>query len=315
MSTKLLIMILVSLSIKVFGQKIEYTFSIPGDTTQNYYVTVHPKQKIKGSIILLPGFGELPKQTLTECDMYKYASDAGYLTVIPALGDWSFFYMDETSHRKLNKFLEEIFIKYDLENKPFFIGGHSLGGTMAIQYTQRAYINNSRLRKPAAVFALDPPLDIERLYNCMTTTNRPKKHPVSIQEDSYITNRIQQEFKTNPKTNPELFWKVSPYAQSDPGHASLKTLLSIPIRIYNEPDINCYIENRSIDYYCINALDSSAMINWLRSLGNTKAELIITNGKGYRIKSKMRHPHSWTIADGKELVKWMTASEAPANEQ
>lgn len=309
MRTKLVILILVIISVRGFGQRTEYTFSTSGDTTENYYVTIFPKDKIKGSIILLPGFGELPKQTLTEWDIHKYASDAGYLTIIPALGDWSFFYIDETSHRKLNKFLEEIFVKYDLENKPFFIGGHSLGGTMAIQYTQRAYMNNSKLRKPVAVFALDPPLDIERLYNCMTTTNRPKKHPVSIQEDSYITNRIQQEFKTNPKTNPQLFWKVSPYAQSDPDHASLKTLLSIPIRIYNEPDINWYIENRSIDYYCINALDSSAMINWLRSFGNTKAELIITSGKGYRIKNKMRHPHSWTIADGKELVKWMIGIE------
>jgi hypothetical protein len=177
---------------------------------------------------------------------------------------------------------------------------------MALQYAQRACADNSGFKKPTAVFALDPPLDIERLYNCMTTTNRPEKKPVSIQEDNYVATRIQQEFKTNPKSNPEFFWKVSPYAQSDPNHTSLKTLLSLPIRIYNEPDITWYIANRSIDYYCINSLDSSAMINWLRSLGNTKAELIITSGKGYRIKNKARHPHSWTIADGKELVNWMT---------
>lgn len=32
--------------------------------------------------------------------------------------------MDETSHKKLNKFLDEVFTKYDLEDNPFFIGGH-----------------------------------------------------------------------------------------------------------------------------------------------------------------------------------------------
>lgn len=298
-------MILVTLSIKGLGQKIEYTLSTAGDTTQNYYVTVHPKEKIKGAIILLPGFGELPKQTLTEWDIHKYASDAGYMTIIPALGDWSFFYVDELSHKKLNQFIEAVFKKYNLNKKSFFIGGASLGGTMAVQYTQRAYLDKSTLRKPTAVFALDPPLDIERLYNCMTTTNRPKKNPISIQEDNYITNRIQQEFKTNPESEPEFFWKVSPYAQSDPDHTSLKTLLSVPIRIYNEPDIKWYIENRSIDYYCINSIDSAAMINWLKSLGNDKAELIITSGKGYRNKNKLRHPHSWTIADGGELINWI----------
>jgi hypothetical protein len=273
-------------------------------------VTIFPKGKINGSIILLPGFGELPKQTLVEGDIHKWAADAGYLTIIPALGDWSFFYIDNSSHQKLNNFIKEVFNKYNLNEDSFFIGGHSFGGTMALQYTQKAYSDQSTLKKPVAVFALDPPLDIERLYNCMTTTNRPKKNPISIQEDDYVSNRIQLEFKTNPKSNPEFFWKISPYAQNDEAHKSLKTLLTVPIRIYNEPDINWYIENRNIDFYCINTLDSSAMINWLKYLGNSKAELILTSGKGYRVSRQMRHPHSWTIADGKELVDWLTKQQA-----
>jgi hypothetical protein len=310
MTTKILVIIFIAISIRGLAQKIEYTFITPRDTTKNYYVTIFPKGKINGSIILLPGFGELPKQTLVEGDIHKWAADAGYLTIIPALGDWSFFYIDNSSHQKLNNFIKEVFNKYNLNEDSFFIGGHSFGGTMALQYTQKAYSDQSTLEKPVAVFALDPPLDIERLYNCMTTTNRPKKSPISIQEDDYVSNRIQLEFKTNPKSNPEFFWKISPYAQNDEAHKSLKTLLTVPIRIYNEPDINWYIENRNIDFYCINTLDSSAMINWLKYLGNSKAELILTSGKGYRVSRQMRHPHSWTIADGKELVDWLTKQQA-----
>lgn len=97
MTTKILIVLLIAISFNLRGQKIEYTLSTPGDTTKNYYVTVHPKDKIKGALIILPGFGELPKQTLIESDIYKFASDAGYLTIIPALGDWSFFYIDNSS--------------------------------------------------------------------------------------------------------------------------------------------------------------------------------------------------------------------------
>ena len=293
------------MSVRVLGQKIEYTLSTPGDTTKNYYITVFPKEKVKGVIVLLPGFGELPKQTLIESDIHRYASDAGYLTIIPALGDWSFFYIDAFSHQKLVQFINGIFKKYNLDESSFFIGGHSFGGTMALQYTQKSYSDNSKLKRPAAVFALDPPLDIERLYNCMTTTNRPKKNPVSVQEDDYVSNRIKQEFKTDPKSNPTFFWRISPYAQSDNEHASLKGIVKVPIRIYNEPDINWYIENRNIDYYCMNSLDSSAMINWLRYLGNEKAELIISSGKGYRLTRNIRHPHSWSIADGKELISWI----------
>lgn len=305
MTGRLLIGVLLTISSTLLGQKLEYTFSVPGDTTKNYYVTVYPKDKVKGALILLPGFGELPKQTLIDSDIYKFASNAGYLTIIPALGDWSFFYIDNSSHEKLNQFINEVFEKYNLNEDAFFIGGHSFGGTMAVQYSQRAYSNGSPLKKPAAVFAVDPPLDIERLYNCMTTTNRPTKHTISVQEDSYITSRIEQEFKTNPKVNPEFFWTISPFSQSDTEHSSLQTLLTIPIRIYNEPDINWYIENRSIDFYCINSLDSSAMINWLKHLGNRKAELMITTTKGYRVGRQMRHPHSWSIVDGRDLFDWI----------
>jgi len=306
MKTKILIGLLLTISFNISGQKIEYTLSVPGDTTKNYYLTVYPKDKVKGSLILLPGFGELPKQTLIESDIYKFASDAGYLTIIPALGDWSFFYIDNSSHEKLNRLIDEVFKRYNLNENSFFIGGHSFGGTMAVQYAQRAHSDKSILKKPAGVFAVDPPLDIERLYGCMTTTNRPTKNSVSIQEDNYISNRIQQEFQNEPKTNPEFFWNVSPYSQSDIEHKSLKTLLTIPVRIYNEPDINWYLDNRNIDFYCINSLDSAAMINWLRNLGNSRAELMITTNKGYRVSRKMRHPHSWTIVNGRELIDWIT---------
>jgi hypothetical protein len=297
MMSKIFVGLLVLSSFSVLAQNIEYTLSIPGDTSKNYYVTVYPQGKITGCLILLPGFGELPKETLIESNIFKFASSAGYLTIIPALGDRSFFYIDKISHQKLEQFIDEVFKKYNLNENSFFIGGHSFGGTMAVQYTERAYLSNSSLKKPAGVFAIDPPLDIERLYHCMTTTNRPAKNPVSVQEDNYVSNRIKAEFKNEPETNPEFFWDISPYSQSDREHRSLKTLVTIPVRVYNEPDINWYIDNRAVDFYCINAIDSAAMINWLKSLGNTKAELITTTNKGYRASRKMRHIPGLLLTD------------------
>ena len=115
---------------------------------------------------------------------------------------------------------------------------------------------------------------------------------MTINENNYLINRIQETFKTYPKDNPQYFWKISPFSKSDTSHTALKSILKLPIRIYNEPDINWYMENRYADYSDLNVFDSAAMINWLRILGNEKAELIITSGKGYRIARKMRHPHS-----------------------
>ena len=297
--------LLLLFSLKVSAQKIAYTLTNAGDTTKNYYLTVHPEGEVKGFLLLLPGFGESPKQVLIESDIHIHASKAGYLTLIPALGDWSFFYIDKQSHEKLNQLLSEVFNKYKLYEKPFFIGGFSFGGNMALQYTQAAYQPTSPLQKPTGVFAIDPPLDIARLYTCMTTSNRPAKNPISVEEDQYIANRIKQVFQQDPQSNPSFFWSISPYAQSDPEHSSLKTLGAVPLRIYNEPDINWYIENRQVDYACMNVMDSAGLINWLRSKGNKKAELIISTNKGYRKSRYIKHPHSWSIVEGAALVEWM----------
>ena len=175
---------------------------------------------------------------------------------------------------------------------------------MAIRYAERAYENNTMLKRPAGVFGVDPPLDLERLYNTMTDKGR-KLSEISIRENEYISKRIEDTFETNPKENPQYFWTVSPFSRSDTSRSALKPILNLPVRIYNDPDINWHIENRYADYSHMNVFDSAAMINWLKILGNKEAELIIAIGKGYRIASKERHPHSWTIADGNGVVQWM----------
>ena len=60
-----------------------------------------------------------------------------------------------------------------------------------------------------------------------------------------------------------------------------------------------------MDFTDLNITDGAAMINWLRSMGNKRAELIVALGTGY--KHNVRAPHSWSIIDGKELVQWMNS--------
>ncbi len=54
----------------------------------------------------------------------------------------------------------------------------------------------------------------------------------------------------------------------------------------------------------MNALDQSAMINYLRRLGNKDAEFINAFGKGYRLDGT-RHPHSWSIVDAANCINWI----------
>ena len=75
--------------------------------------------------------------------------------------------------------------------------------------------------------------------------------------------------------------------------------------IISEPDIQWWLSQRGYDYSYINITDQAEMINELHKLGNDKAVLITTTGKGYRKPNNDRHPHSWSIADPQQTIIWL----------
>ena len=84
-------------------------------------------------------------------------------------------------------------------------------------------------------------------------------------------------------------------------------LKNLPIRLYTEPDVVWMIDNIGRDYYTMNAADQAALVLQLRVLGNRKAELITTTGRGFRPPGT-RNPHSWTIVDEPDLAGWIAGS-------
>ena len=108
-----------------------------------------------------------------------------------------------------------------------------------------------------------------------------------------------------PKTALENFYTISPYSFSDTTQRAVKTLINTPIMIISEPDIQWWLTKRGYDYSYMNIVDHAAMINELQQLGNNKAILITTTDKGFRKPNNNRHPHSWSIADKEEVVKWL----------
>ncbi len=81
------------------------------------------------------------------------------------------------------------------------------------------------------------------------------------------------------------------------------------MRIYTEPDINGWLKERVADLTSMNVAECSAMINDLNGLGNQNAALITTKNKGYRKPDNYRHPHSWSIVENNELIKWLLKQE------
>lgn len=271
------------------------------------YVAVVPQNgQINSFMFLLDGFGNYSPQNLPlETDLPKYAAQQNILTIIPILKTGPLYFGSDTaSQQSLKELIELVAAKYKLQGKDFYIGGFSIGGTCVVKYSELAIQNNYPI-KPKAVFAVDPPLDWQRFYNAAKRVVRLSNPSQVNDEVAYMIDRIIKEMGGTPETASESFYNNSPYSFSDTTQRAIKPLIKIPIMIISEPDIQWWLSQRGYDYSYINITDQAAMINELQKLGNDKAILITTTNKGSRKPNNTRHPHSWSIADPDQIIRWL----------
>lgn len=294
------------LAISCSGQKttklkIEKVYLDNSDTTKNCYTIIYPsKLPWTGYIFLLPGFGETAERVLQQTDLPKKLALNGLLTVIPTFQDGVLsFGVDSLSQQSFDKILKDVTSKHKLIDQRFYVGGYSIGGSCTMKYAENSTI------KPTAIFAIDPPLDFERVYNSAQRDIRLSTDKKANGENIYIVERLQKETGGNPSNKILEYYKFSPYSFSDTTQTAIKKLPNIPLRIYTEPDIVWWMKERRADFTSMNSTECSAFINELNRLGNNNAKLITTQNKGYRKPDNNRHPHSWSIVDNDELIKWL----------
>jgi hypothetical protein len=286
---------------KTTNLKIEKVYLDNKDTTKNCYTIIYsPKLPYKGYIFLIPGFGETAERVLEQTNLPKKLALNGILTIIPTFQDGVLsFGVDSLSQQSFDRILKDVTSKHKLFNQRFYVGGYSIGGSCTIKYAEKATI------KPTAIFAIDPPLDFERVYNSAKRDIRLSKDNKPNQENLYLVERLTKEIGGSPKTNLSEYYKFSPYSFTDTTQSAIKKLTKIPLRIYTEPDVSWWMKERRADFTSMNSAECSAFINELNRLGNKNATLITTQNKGFRKPENIRHPHSWSIVDNDELIKWL----------
>ena len=306
MNKTILFILPVCLSLSTFAQKVDKVFQNPKDHTRDMYIAVQPENgSPKAFMFLMDGFGVNPKDVLVQTDLPMRAAKQGILTIIPILTTGSLYFgSDAASQRSLKTLIEQIVTTYHLQNKDFYLGGFSIGGTCAVKYAEEAAKDNYPI-KPKAVFAVDPPLDWERVYYGAKRTLRISDPRTLNGEVGYITGRIEKEMEGTPATARAHYYEQSPYSYSDTTQRAVKTLIHTPIMLISEPDIQWWMTQRGFDYTYLNITDHAAMINELQKLGNTHAVLVTTMDKGYRQPGHTRHPHSWSIADSAMVTRWL----------
>lgn len=256
-------------------------------------------------MFLIPGSFQSPNDVLVQSTLPDMAAKKGIMVMIPVFETGiTSFAIDDSTQNAFRNMLDYCVKTYHLEGKDFYVGGFSSGGSCAVKYAELA-VQRQYPVKPAAVFAIDPPLDYARYYSAARRNLRLMKGIYANPELLYMIDRMEKKMNGTPETALNNYFQLSPYSFEDTTQTAVKLLANTPISIYAEPDIDWWMQNRAFDYSNINSVDGAAMINELHLLHNNAARFIATTNKGYRNPNKSRHPHSWSILDPAELLAWL----------
>jgi hypothetical protein len=283
----------------------------PPDPPESFRV-YPPTGEARGALILLPGYGGDansfdPGSGFTPSTLPARLADHGVLTVV-AVPAGETLYESEQVLRALDTLLADVLRTHRVPRDRVAIGGFSAGGTGAVRYAQFcAQQNCQAVPRLAAVFAVDAPLDFERLYRTAQLIVERDAPRSNLAEEQMLLRTLHESLGGTPEEAGDLYRGNSAVVASSADGGNARLLDRTPIRLYSEPDVHWWMEERNLDYYAMNTVDHATLINLLRIGGNDRAELITTTGRGYRPDGR-RHPHSWSIVDEPELVQWLLVS-------
>ncbi|MFT3979165.1 MAG: hypothetical protein QM687_01760 [Ferruginibacter sp.] len=298
----LLITCMMVVAASVQAQTIDTVFTTKNGKLETFYFTLVPKEASKGLLVVLGGFS-YPQQTMQETDLPGKAWNAGYTVVLP------FLYRADTTDRhnifqsRLEQLIPEVIKKYHIPENKFIIGGQSWAGHQAMLYTERAYNPQYKnIVKPNAVFGVDPPLDLKRLYDGYVRAMEADTSRNKSAEALMITKLFKEQFGGTPSQKPLAYEQGSSFYRNAKDGGNAKYLSSVPVRLYADPDVSWFISERNTPVEWTNLADVTACIVQLKKLGNKNAEFINCLGKGYQ--NGKRHPHGFTMLDADEFILW-----------
>lgn len=247
-------------------------------------------------LILFPGFGGDAKRIKQESKIPQEAIN-NQIAVMLFNSYNHHLYLTKKEAYDIEETIFEPIKKYNLKKLNIFLGGFSSGGNIAF-----SLIMNIDTK---GVFIIDAPIDLSNLYFRNEKSLKQSLNKNTISESKFILNYLNTKLG-NPNENLGKYEDNSMYTSiSNFGNLQLSLLNDIAIKVYTEPDLKWWNKYNGITKFSeLNSYSLKKMYNELIENKHQNIEYIETKNKGYRANGK-RHPHSWSIVDEKEIVKWI----------
>lgn len=279
-------------------------FESKENTNDLYYYALVPKHEIKGALVLIPSTLEETESVLNNNKkLCQLACDNGIAVIVPSTN--AHICLDKPVLDFLNRTFSDAVKRYKIPSDKFVIGGFSLGGIVSLRYTEMAYEDKTKTTVvPCAAFSVDGPVDFITMYRQFEAEVKKNINEGAVNEARYYIQGMHDIFGGSPDEVYENYVSHSIYTRGEPLGGNAQYLKTVPVRVYSDPDIDWALKNRGRDLYDMNAPDHTAMIVELNLQGNNRAKFVNRLGKGYRMDGT-RHPHSWSLVDANDCVKWM----------
>ncbi|PQA95039.1 hypothetical protein B0A69_06185 [Chryseobacterium shigense] len=293
---KSILLIVLSLFLMVFA-----TQNVSGQTIKgrHYELTIAKDQKVV--LVLFPCFPCNIEHTKTEAGFLKGIEKKGVTTILLDYNQKLF--LTESEKQEYAKSLHKIFKRNKISTDHTYIGGFSGGGNVALLLAAFLIKNHDPIQ-PKGLLVVDSPIDLEKLYANARKDVTKNADPDAVEEGKFLTELLEKEIG-KPGMNREKYKTFSPYLMSaSPDEGNIHYLKNIKTRFYCEPDLKWQLEKKNRTYEELNAYVLEKAVQTLQKEGSKHTELIQTRDRGIRADGT-KHPHSWNIVDGNELVKWM----------
>ena len=273
------------------------------DLISGHYFVVEPQtDSIAGVLVLLSGFGQRPEDTPPETKLHYEAYTNNILTIFYAGGNK--LYADSITQVKLTKVIEDVLIRYKVNSNTFVLGGYSAGGMIAMRYVELCNEFPDKFPiQPKGIFAVDSPIDIFTIYEQLEENAKNNYSELAVEEAVRAMEHIKNDYGI-PRENVSKYAKLTAFSMNKNYSQNEKYLKNIAVRTYHDVDIAWRIKNRNQTVHGSSYEVTAELINRLVLMGNDKAEFMQSFQTGYRSNGQ-RHPHSWSIVNEVELMKWM----------
>ncbi|GEO12139.1 alpha/beta hydrolase [Segetibacter aerophilus] len=260
------------------------------------YCYMEPKGDVKGILVLLPGWGESPQSIFEKTALPHLLAEKGFVTIVPQLHQA--LLADDYTLAQVSELIAIQSKRYNSNSLHFILGGLSAGGAIAIGYAEH-FLASDSTKLLHGVFAIDPPLDLNRMYKSAENKLQYEcQNKLIRKEGDFIKKYLLRIMNGSPAQQPDRYLKYSAFSANKEDGGNAKLLKSIPVRLYSEPDLDfvrkTYCEQ--LQYEDINAFDLEKLSKFLAGIGNQSAEYITTKGKGF---------HSWNILDAVDCANWI----------